>query len=54
MLDETNLAVQDIALQIGYENPLNFSRGFKNAFGISPTDYRQSAQIKGGQENEAG
>ncbi len=37
--------VQEIAAQIGYENPLNFSRAFKNAFGISPTEYRRKGGL---------
>jgi AraC family transcriptional regulator of arabinose operon len=46
MLLETELSVQEIAMQIGYENPLNFSRGFKHAYGISPTEYRQKERSK--------
>lgn len=40
LLLSTESAIQDIALQIGYEDPLNFSRAFKNIYGISPTEYR--------------
>ena len=40
-LRETALPVQEIAAHIGYENQMTFSKMFKSAFGISPTEYRQ-------------
>lgn len=46
LLLSTGLDIQDIAAQIGYEDPLNFSKMFKNTYGISPTEYR----LKGGVE----
>lgn len=46
ILSTTNLSIQEIATQVGYENPLNFSRAFHNAFGCSPTEYRQSENVK--------
>lgn len=42
----TELTIQEIAAQVGYENALTFSRMFKNAYGISPTEYR----LRGGEE----
>lgn len=42
LLQNTNLSVQEIAFQIGYDNPLTFSKMFKNTYGISPRYYRQS------------
>ena len=41
LLRTTGLSVQDIAQRVGYEEPLNYSRAFKRAKGISPTEYRQ-------------
>lgn len=40
LLRTTGLSVQDIAQRVGYEEPLNYSRAFKRAKGISPTEYR--------------
>lgn len=41
LLLNTELAVQDIAEYVGYENPLTFSKTFKKAFGVSPKYYRE-------------
>jgi AraC-like DNA-binding protein len=41
-LSETNLPVQYIAEQFGFENPFHFSRVFKKCIGISPIEYRKS------------
>lgn len=41
LLEAGDLPVRDIASQIGYGNQLIFSRMFKNAYGISPSEYRQ-------------
>ena len=40
LLLSTGLSIQDIASQIGYDDALNFSRTFKNTYGISPSEYR--------------
>lgn len=40
MLLETQLSIQEIAKQIGYDNPLTFSKTFKAAYGVSPRNYR--------------
>jgi AraC-like DNA-binding protein len=40
LLKTTNLPVSTIAFQIGYENPLTFSKVFKSFFDISPSKYR--------------
>ena len=39
---KTELSVQDIAAQVGYDNPLNFSKAFKGNCGLSPLHFRQS------------
>ena len=35
----------DVAYYIGYENPKNFSRAFKNYFGKTPSEYRKNYNI---------
>lgn len=34
----------DVAYDVGYDNPKNFSRAFKNYFGITPSEYRQQKE----------
>ncbi len=41
-LKMTSLSIKDIGESIGYSNQLNFSRAFKNEFGISPSNYRKN------------
>lgn len=36
----TRLSIQEIAQKIGYDNPLTFSKMFKNTYGVSPRNYR--------------
>ena len=40
-LDETTLSVADIATQVGYREANSFTRLFKQATGLSPTEYRK-------------
>ena len=40
LIRTTNLSIQDISNQVGYENPYNFSKMFKNCYGVSPKKYR--------------
>lgn len=40
LLSSTGLPINVIAAQVGYEDPLNFSRAFKKHCGESPTEYR--------------
>lgn len=42
LLDATNLGVGEIARRVGYEDPLYFSRLFRNTVGSSPRGYRSS------------
>ena len=44
LLEETNLAVSDIALAVGYENSSYFYRRFREIYGISPKLYRENAR----------
>lgn len=36
----SDLSISEIAERVGYDNPLYFSRIFKKAFSVSPTEYR--------------
>ena len=45
LLRFTDLTVQQVALRVGYDDPLYFSRAFKRHFGDSPMAYR--AQSRG-------
>lgn len=40
-LSETTLSIQEIAVNIGYDNPLTFSKTFKQEYGVSPRRYRE-------------
>lgn len=42
MLTNTTMSIQDIAEKIGYENPLTFSKMFKQFYGLSPKHYRHA------------
>ena len=41
LLAETDYPVQKIAEQVGYEDPLAFSKAFKKMYKMSPTAYRE-------------
>ena len=45
LLDTTTMTVGEVAGAVGYQDPLYFSRHFRRAHGLSPTQYR--AQPKG-------
>lgn len=45
LLKLTRLSIGDISKAVGYENPLHFSRAFKNIYGISPRDWRSQNQV---------
>lgn len=44
LLRTTGLPIQEISELVGYENPLTFSKIFKNAYGLSPKNYRIKIQ----------
>ena len=56
LLAESDLPVQDIALRIGYENAMTFSRIFKTYFGLSPRNYHldlsKTPEIPEDEQNE--
>ena len=37
--------IAEIGSSVGYDNPLHFSRAFKNTLGISPSEYRKEYRI---------
>lgn len=44
LLDASTLSVKAIAAELGYNDPLYFSRLFKRTIGVSPLIYRKSTQ----------
>ncbi|HHX62885.1 MAG TPA: AraC family transcriptional regulator [Epulopiscium sp.] len=40
LIINTNLSIQDIAAKVGYDNPLTFSKIFKQTYNLSPKNYR--------------
>lgn len=42
-LETTNLLIQTISEELGYNSSYYFTRMFKNMFGISPTEYRKQS-----------
>jgi transcriptional regulator GlxA family with amidase domain len=42
MLDSTRMSVKEIAYRIGFENQFSFSSQFKNHYGMSPKEFRES------------
>ncbi|MCG8315454.1 MAG: helix-turn-helix domain-containing protein [Pseudomonadales bacterium] len=46
LLETTKLSGDDIALEIGYDDPATFRRLFKRKTGITPAKYRQRFQVE--------
>lgn len=42
LLQETDLDIKTISRQVGYDDPLLFSKQFKNKMGVSPSNLRKS------------
>ena len=42
LLSRTSTPIKEISYQIGYQDPLIFSKAFKKCFGVSPRQYRQN------------
>jgi transcriptional regulator GlxA family with amidase domain len=41
MLLESDISIQEIALRVGYDNALTFSKIFKSYYNLSPANYRR-------------
>jgi len=41
MLAETNASILEVSLEVGYNDPSNFSRAFRRLTGVSPQEYRE-------------
>jgi len=46
MLLESDISVQEIAMRIGYDNALTFSKIFKSYYNLSPAHYRREEREK--------
>lgn len=44
LMSDLSYKTYEISLMIGYKNPKNFSRAFKNYYGKSPSEYRNSGK----------
>jgi len=44
LLEETSLPISRIAMEVGYSETGNFSRGFREVLGVSPRAYRESTR----------
>ncbi len=40
-LQEQQRRIIDVALEVGFNNPISFSRSFKEVYGISPSHYQK-------------
>ena len=45
MLGQSALAIADVAIEVGYENPANFSTEFRKFWGKTPTQLRNESQV---------
>ncbi len=45
-LKKSDLRIGEISQNVGYENEKHFMKTFKTMYGVSPTEYRKSAQLK--------
>ena len=54
LLTETDLTVQQIAEQVGYEDYMAFSKAFRKKYGMSPTAYRRGEAAGTGEDLHAG
>ena len=55
LLLETDLPIQEVSREVGYDNPLTFSKVFKRFYGVSPRKFRnQSSKSGSAGETEPG
>lgn len=41
LMKQIHLSIGEIASRLGYKNPKNFTRAFRNYYGMAPTEYRR-------------
>ena len=46
LLAETELKVNEISQQVGYDNVKHFMKTFKAMTGVAPSEFRKNAQIR--------
>lgn len=44
-LKNVNMSIIEIAKLLGYDNPSNFTRTFKNVFGLLPREYKKMSKM---------
>ncbi len=54
MLSSTRYPIETVALSCGYQDPLVFSKAFKQKYNITPVKYRQKALQESSEKLEAG
>lgn len=47
MLETEDMAIEDVSVSVGYEDPTFFRRLFKRRTGVTPAQYRQRNRIRG-------
>ena len=51
LLAHTRMSIAQLALEVGYSNPANFSTAFKRIVGVSPKEYRANTLSGGRKKN---
>ena len=46
LLSETDMRINEISQQVGYDNEKHFMKTFKAAAGVSPSEYRKNTSLK--------
>ena len=49
LLGNPNLRIQDVAMELGYQDPNSFARSFKRWFAMTPGEYRRRVDSGGGE-----
>jgi len=44
LLNDVRYRIYEISDMVGYSNSFNFTRTFKNYFGMTPSEYRKNKQ----------
>jgi transcriptional regulator GlxA family with amidase domain len=45
LLLETDMPIQDVAMEVGFKNPGNFATAFRERMGLTPIAYRQALKL---------